>query len=104
MNECKNCGADYGLHHADTNQCPMNGREAPIGRKQEWKSTTFQERTESPYENMAERIGLLITRIEALEKELQAEISKRNKREMIDLGDGVKIDPIIADVIFGEDQ
>lgn len=38
---CGNCGADNGLHHYQTNQCPLGGREAPIGRKQEWMTTTF---------------------------------------------------------------
>lgn len=40
--KCKNCGAEYGLHNGYTDQCPLGGREAPIGRKQEWKSTTFE--------------------------------------------------------------
>lgn len=39
--KCKNCGAERGLHHYETDQCPVGGREAPIGRKQEWKTTTF---------------------------------------------------------------
>ena len=38
---CINCGADYGLHHADTNQCPKNGREAIWDRKQEWQNTCW---------------------------------------------------------------
>ena len=40
--ECLNCGGEYGLHHCSTDQCPVGGREAPVGRKQEWKTTTFQ--------------------------------------------------------------
>lgn len=39
---CKNCGAEYGLHHYQTNQCPVGGREAAIGEKQEWKTTVFE--------------------------------------------------------------
>lgn len=39
---CKNCGADRGLHHYETMQCPVGGREAPIGRKQEWMRTEFE--------------------------------------------------------------
>jgi hypothetical protein len=39
---CKNCGGEYGLHHFQTNQCPVNGREAPLGRKQEYKTTVFE--------------------------------------------------------------
>jgi len=39
---CKNCGGDEAIHHYQTDQCPVGGREAPLGRKQEWKSTTFE--------------------------------------------------------------
>jgi len=45
--KCKNCGGEYGLHHFETNQCPVGGREAPIGRKQEWKTTTFEKEDDS---------------------------------------------------------
>ena len=38
---CKNCGYDEGLHHYQTMQCPVGG-EAPIGRKQEWMTRTYQ--------------------------------------------------------------
>ena len=44
MSTCINCGADEGLHHFKTNQCPVHGVESPIDRKQEWKTTTFQKR------------------------------------------------------------
>jgi len=44
--KCKNCGGDYGLHHYETDQCPVGGYEAPIGRKQEWRSTTFERNNE----------------------------------------------------------
>ena len=45
--KCKNCCGEYGLHHFETNQCPVGGREAPIGRKQEWKTTTFEKEDDS---------------------------------------------------------
>ena len=39
---CSNCGADEGLHHYETQQCPKNGiEEYREGRKQEWQDTTF---------------------------------------------------------------
>lgn len=38
---CTNCGYDLGLHHYLTHQCPAGG-EAPIGRKQEWMTLTYQ--------------------------------------------------------------
>ena len=43
---CKNCGGWKGIHHYETMQCPVGGTEAPIGRKQEWMSTTFQDKNE----------------------------------------------------------
>jgi len=35
---CFNCGAGMGLHHYETTQCPKNGIEAPLNKKQEWDS------------------------------------------------------------------
>jgi RNA polymerase subunit RPABC4/transcription elongation factor Spt4 len=40
---CKNCGAPKGLHHYQTMQCPVGGREAPIGQKEEWMTLVFVE-------------------------------------------------------------
>jgi len=39
---CKNCGGDEGVHHYKTMACPVGGREAPVGKKQEYKTTTFE--------------------------------------------------------------
>jgi ribosomal protein L37E len=39
---CKNCGAEFGLHHYKTKQCPVHGKESPIDRKQEWQTSTFE--------------------------------------------------------------
>jgi len=41
--ECINCGAWKGLHDYETNQCPRNGQEAPLGKLQEWDNTVYQE-------------------------------------------------------------
>lgn len=39
---CSNCGADEGLHHYSTQQCPKNGiEEWRDGKKQEWQDTVF---------------------------------------------------------------
>jgi len=38
---CKNCGGSYAIHNADTNQCPVNGVEAPIGKSQYWMEQVF---------------------------------------------------------------
>lgn len=41
--KCTNCGADYGLHHFETQQCPHNGvEEWRDGHKQKWDDTIFQ--------------------------------------------------------------
>lgn len=40
--KCVNCGADQGLHHYQTMQCPVGGVEAPFGREQEYMTMTFQ--------------------------------------------------------------
>ena len=47
---CSNCGADSGLHHFDTQQCPRNGIEETRFDKlegkfypQKWSSTTFED-------------------------------------------------------------
>ena len=52
---CKNCGAWYGLHHYETNQCPKNGRET---NPQMWETTTYQEddKTDSRIEDLAAQI------------------------------------------------
>jgi hypothetical protein len=37
---CRNCGGDAGIHHYQTDQCPVGGVEAMDGL-QEWKASTF---------------------------------------------------------------
>jgi hypothetical protein len=39
--ECVNCGGDRGIHHYQTNQCPVGGVESAGDRPQEWKTSTF---------------------------------------------------------------
>ncbi len=40
--KCKNCGADYGLHHYQTLQCPVGGsEETREGHKQEYMEQRF---------------------------------------------------------------
>lgn len=40
--KCKNCGGDRGIHHYQTEQCPVGGREAHYGQVPEWKTSTFE--------------------------------------------------------------
>jgi hypothetical protein len=42
---CANCGAVPELHHYKTRQCPVGGREAPAGQKQEWADTVYVQKT-----------------------------------------------------------
>ena len=67
---CKNCGADQGLHHCRTMQCPVSGREAPVGRKQEWMDTVYEadgNQIASLTARVAELKAALKDAIEALE-------------------------------------
>ena len=43
---CSNCGGEYGIHNGYTMQCPVGGVEAPVGRKDEWMTTTFDNNDE----------------------------------------------------------
>ena len=41
--KCVNCGAEYGLHHFETKQCPYWGvEETRDGYKQRWEETIFR--------------------------------------------------------------
>jgi hypothetical protein len=43
MNDkCANCGATYGIHNGDTDQCPAGGLEATGGKKQRWQASTWR--------------------------------------------------------------
>ena len=37
---CGNCGGDYGIHHFETDQCPLGGIESHA-IPQKWESTHF---------------------------------------------------------------
>lgn len=67
MNKCKNCGADFGLHHYQTNQCPVGGVEAPVGRPQVWMTVTFEQ---SPDPKPARPTGPTPQYLRELEAEL----------------------------------
>ena len=67
MKTCRNCGADEGLHHFETNQCPKNGREAPVGKPQLWSKTVWDDgKTEDDIETLQATIELLNTAIKNL--------------------------------------
>lgn len=39
--KCGNCGGDRAIHHYQTDQCPVGGVESPVGKVQEFKTSTF---------------------------------------------------------------
>ena len=65
---CKNCGGDAGLHHYKTNQCPTHGREAPVGKKQEFKTSTFEHGI--PYEELLRQRDALLEALRAAKAQL----------------------------------
>ena len=69
---CKNCGGEKGLHHWETGQCPVNGKEAPIGKPDVWTFETFQ-----PEEDLSEIEQLRIEnkRLQRKNAEYVAEIN-----------------------------
>lgn len=55
---CAHCGADYGLHRSEDENCPKNGRELPMhlwekGERQQWEETTFKDSGEKKLEDAA---------------------------------------------------
>ena len=50
---CTNCGYDEGLHQWETMRCPKGG-EAPVGKKQEWKQSRYEESTLEADEKIAQ--------------------------------------------------
>lgn len=38
---CIACGAAHSLHRADDLACPLDGREAPVGREQRWSLSRY---------------------------------------------------------------
>ena len=69
--KCKNCGGERGLHHFETDQCPVGGREAPMGRKQEWKSTTFEPVVSDDIDELRETVKKLVAHVEELEEQVE---------------------------------
>jgi len=67
MNDkCKNCGGDAGIHHYETNRCPVGGREAPIGRSQEYMTTTFQKDDSDELEELRSSVKQVLTIVQEL--------------------------------------
>lgn len=80
---CKNCGGDEAIHHYQTNQCPVGGREAPFGRKQEWKSTTFEPNKENEIAELRTLVNKLLARVESLESKVEGLQSSSSLQESV---------------------
>ena len=69
--ECINCGAWKGLHHYETNQCPRNGQEAPLGKLQEWDNTVYQEDNTTDLRAKIDEQTATIARLTAFNESMQ---------------------------------
>ena len=83
---CKICGAGEGLHHFETMQCPRNGMEAPVGRKQEWQKTIYQSGEDcARAETSEQRVKELEAQIAQAKNDLseyRAEIERLTRKAM----------------------
>lgn len=79
---CKNCGATNGLHHFETNQCPVGGVEAALGKKQRWMATTFEVEN-NELEELREKVNKLLTRVEELEAQVERLNSNSELQESV---------------------
>lgn len=76
--KCKNCGGERGIHHYETDQCPVGGCEAHIGRKQEYKTTVF----EIDESEKDETIAALRARVAELKEALRIIADRKNWRTL----------------------
>lgn len=74
--KCKNCGGDEGIHHYQTNQCPVGGREAPLNQKEEYMTTTFEADKSEEIADLLEQVKNLVSKVEHLEKQVK-ELQRR---------------------------
>ncbi len=72
---CKNCGGERGIHHYQTNQCPVGGREAPGTQRQEYKTTTFEMEPTEQMEDL-ELLRKMVASLTRLAGELQRRIER----------------------------
>lgn len=81
--KCKNCGGENGIHHYQTNQCPVGGRESPIGRKQEYMTTTFEPDNSDELKELNEAVKALLARVEELEEKVEVLKSESELAETV---------------------
>ena len=75
--KCANCGATYGIHNGDTDQCPAGGMEAPIGKRQRWDLSTW--RATSVEDELRAQIVALTARVKKLETSTYTDLDGRGK-------------------------
>ena len=81
---CKNCGGEKGIHHYQTMACPVGGREAPVGKPQEWMSSDRYE-TETEEDALREIVNNLLTRVAELEDQMSELQAESNLRESVSI-------------------
>lgn len=75
--QCKNCGADKGLHHHQTMQCPKGGvEETREGHKQVWIDTVFMIK-EQDISELKEEISSLKSQLHSANEKLKSLSAKQ---------------------------
>lgn len=54
------------------NQCPVGGREASIGKKEEYMTITFEPDNSDELEELRETVKALLARVEELEEKVDS--------------------------------
>ena len=80
---CKNCGGEEGIHHYQTMACPVGGREAPVGKPQEWMSDRYE--TETEEDALREIVNNLLARVAELEDQMSELQAESNLRESVSI-------------------
>ncbi len=75
--KCANCGATYGIHNGDTDQCPTGGVESPVGKRQRWSNSTW--RATSVEDELRDQVKALTARVQKLERQSYTDLDGRNK-------------------------
>lgn len=82
---CRNCGGPEGIHHYATMQCPLNGREAPIGEETIYVGTTYQPDIVDEMSQLREVVLKLADRIAELEESVASMQSASELAESVSI-------------------
>lgn len=97
---CANCGAEAGLHHYETSQCPLHGIEETRDRHpQRWADTTFKEKQDALLEDCAPRMLAAIINAEKFLSGFEDDPGQEGINELIN-----QVRSVIADATKKEAQ